>query len=83
MFGAFLGRVAFEELPGGGADSVLGSGLGFSEHLLGLGEDLLDRVQVGRVFGQQQEPGADRPQRTADFRVFVARQVVGHDHVAW
>jgi hypothetical protein len=40
-------------------DSVVGSGFGLSQQSLELGEDLLERIEVGRVFGQEHEARPD------------------------
>ena len=50
--------------------------------MLELGEDLLDGVQVGRVFGQEDELGAGRSDEPAYGFAFVAAQVVHDDDVA-
>ena len=54
---------------------------GFSQQMLELGEDLFDRVQVGRVFWQEEELGAggadERPHRLA----FVTTEIVHDDDV--
>ena len=49
------------------ANSLDGSGGSFSQEVLELGKDLLDGVQVGRVFRQEEElgsGGADELART-------------------
>ena len=51
--------------------------------MLELGEELLDRVEVGRVFGQEEEPGpggADGPPHGA---APVRAEIVHDDDVAW
>src|SRR5262249_52669362 len=63
----------------GEANRLDSSGGGFSEEVLELGEDLFNGVQVGRVFGQEEELsscGAD--ELTHDF-ASVAAEIV-HDH---
>ena len=50
-----------------------------AEQLLELGEHLLDRVQVGRVWRQVEELGLGGADRLTDDGTFVAGQVV-HDH---
>ncbi len=47
--------------------------------MLQLSEDLLDGVEVGTVGRQEQEPGADTPDRSADRLPFMAAEIV-HDH---
>jgi len=44
-----------EDVGDGVADGVLGPGGGLSEPVFELGEELLDRVEVGRVFRKQEE----------------------------
>lgn len=53
-----------------------------SHEVLELGEDLFDRVQVWRIWWQEQEPGADGPDGAADGGLLVAGQVVHDDDVA-
>ena len=64
------------------ADSVLGSGGGFSQQVLELGEDLLDRIEVGRVFRQEEELGASRSDRPSNRCAFVAAEIVHDDDIA-
>jgi hypothetical protein len=52
---------------------------GVSQQVLKFGEDLLDRVQVGGVFGQQEQPATCGPDCVADGRAFVTAEVI-HDH---
>ncbi len=47
--------------------------------MLELGEDLLDWVQVGGIFGQEEKLGAGRPDRLADGAAFVAAEIDGVD----
>ena len=62
-------------------EGVSGARLGVSKQLLELGEDLLDRVQVGAVTRQEQQAGAARVDRVTHARDLVARQVVGDHHI--
>src|SRR5271166_498694 len=55
VVGAFLRGVGSKKLADGGKDRVVGAGGGFSEPMLELGEDLLDRVQVRRIFRQEEK----------------------------
>jgi len=59
VFGAFGGRVLGEDFTACVGDRLVASGFGLSQQSLELGEDLLDGVEVGGVFGQEDEPGAD------------------------
>jgi len=65
-------------LPG----CVDGSLSGFAEEQLELGEDLLDRVQIGRIGRQEEELRADRPDGRANGCALVASQIVHDDDVA-
>ena len=49
---------AIEQLADCGPDGLDGSRGGFAQQVLELGEDLLDGVQVGRVFRQEEQLGA-------------------------
>ncbi len=53
--GAFFGRVLSENGCACVREGVVCSGFGLSQQGLELGEDLLDQVEVGRVFGQEHE----------------------------
>ena len=52
---------------------------GFAHEMLELCEDLLDRVEVGAVGRQEQQPGTGTANGLADGGAFMAAQVV-HDH---
>ena len=43
------------------------------------GEELFDRVQIGRVFRQEEEVRARRTDSAADSTAFVRAEIV-HDH---
>ena len=60
----------------------MGSFGGFSHQVLELGEDLFDRIEVGTVGRQEQQPRTDAADRVADGGALVARQVVHDDNVA-
>ena len=47
-----------------------------------LGKDLLDRVQVGRVFRQEEQFGTDRTDELTNCFAFVAAEVVQDDDIA-
>ena len=57
--------------------------LRLSHPVLDLGEGLLDRVEVGRVWRQIPEAGAGRPDRAPHGGRFVAAEIVHHDDVAF
>jgi hypothetical protein len=61
------------------ADSFDGSSGGLSEQMFELGKDLLDRVQVGRVFWQEEELGSCGSDELTDGSASVATEIV-HDH---
>ena len=46
-----------------------------------LGEQLLDRVEIGRVFRQEEQLGADRADDPADCLAAVAAEIVDDDEV--
>ena len=52
------GRECLEDFADCGADCFDGSSSGLAQQVLELGEDLFDRVQVGRVLRQEKELGA-------------------------
>ena len=52
---------------------------GLSQQGVELGEDLLDRIEVGRVFRQEEELGADRLDESAYPRPLVAGEIDGVD----
>jgi hypothetical protein len=66
-------------LSDGGANRFLATGSSLPKQVLEFGEDLLDRVQVGGVFWEQEQPAAGFSDGLADRRAFVAAEVV-HDH---
>jgi hypothetical protein len=53
IVGAFVWRKCSEDFADRGADGFDGAGGGLAQEVLDLGEDLLDRVQVRRVFRQK------------------------------
>src|SRR5688572_5468430 len=76
-------RVSFgdggEGGPGRRAEVVVGASLGATERLLDLGERLLDRIEVGGVGRQRQEPSALLFDGGTDGRAVVGAEVVS-DH---
>jgi len=66
VVGAFAWRVGAKQGSDGGADLVASAGCGVAQQVLELGEDLLDRAQVGRIFGQQEELGTAVSERFSD-----------------
>ena len=69
-------------LGDGVADGVLGSGGGLAQPVLELGEEHLDRVQVGGVLGQEEEPRAGGADGLADRGALVRAEIVHDDDVA-
>jgi len=65
-----------------GADCVDGSRGSFAEQVLELGKDLFDRVQVGRVFWQEEQFCADRTDEVANGSAPVAAEVIQDDDIA-
>ena len=65
-----------------GADRIDGSRGGFSDEVLELGKDLFDRVQIGRVFWQEEEFGADRTDELTNCFAPVAAKVIQDDDIA-
>ena len=59
-----------------------GSLCGFSEQVFELGEDLIDRVQVGTVRQQEHEARPDAAEGRVHGGFLVARQVIHNDDVA-
>lgn len=60
----------------------MGSSLCGAQVVLQFGEELLDRVEVGRVFGQEEELGSDLADRLAHGFAFVAAEIVHHHDVS-
>src|SRR5437763_258057 len=76
---AFFGLEELENFADGKANSFDRSGGKFSQEVFELGEDLLDGVQVGRVFGQEEELGACRTDELTHDFASVAAEIV-HDY---
>ena len=56
--------------------------LGFAHQVLELGEDLLDRIEVGAVRRQEQEMGTGVADRGAGGLALVRAQIVENDEAA-
>ena len=67
----------------GVADGVCGPLCSLAEAVLELCEELLDGVQIGRVFRQEEEPRAGRADGAADGAALVRTKIVHDDDVAW
>ena len=48
-----------------------------------LGEDLLDRVEIGAIGREKEESCASGPDRGANGLALVAAEIVENDNVAW
>ena len=55
---------------------------GLSHQVLELCEDLLDRIEIGAVRLQEQQPGSRAADRLADGGPFVTAQIIHDDNVA-
>ena len=55
---------------------------GFAHEVFELCEDLLDRIEIGAIWRQEQELGSNATDRLADRGPFVAAQIVHDDNVA-
>ncbi len=71
----YFGVVGAEKLANSGKDSFVGARFRFSEPVLELGEDLLDGVEVRRVFGQEEKLGSSLADRMPDGFAPVTAQV--------
>ena len=80
--GAFGWRELVEELADASPCGLDGSLIRLSEQGFELGEDLLDRIEVRTVWGQEQEMGAHGADSSAGGLSFVASQIVEDDDVA-
>ena len=74
-----LGEGVFE----GVRNSVEGPWLVLSDERLQLGEDLLDRIEVGRIFGQEEQAGAGGSDCLPHGLAFVRAEIVGYDDIVW
>ncbi len=73
---------ALEELADRGRDGIEAACAGSAQKVLQLGEDLLDGIEVGRVFRQEEELGAGGADGVANGSPLVAAEIVHHDDVA-
>ena len=69
----------FADLPPRGLDGPLRS---LAKQVLELGEHLFDGIEVGAVFGQEEQSGPDRPYRGPYCRTLVGTEVVHDDDIA-
>jgi hypothetical protein len=61
-----------------GVDRSCGS---FAQQCFELGKDLLDRIEIGRLFGQEDEMGACRADRLPYRFAFMRSKIVEHDDI--
>jgi hypothetical protein len=80
--GAFFGRVLSEDGCACVGDGVVCSGFGLSQQSLEFGEDLLDRIEVGRVFRQEHEARPDGSDGLSHRLSLVGAEIVEDDDVA-
>src|SRR3954462_13223345 len=59
---AFLWLEEIADVAEGSPERLDGSGFGLAQVGLDLGEGLLDRIEIGGIGGQEQEPSASLPQ---------------------
>ena len=82
IVGTFLRGVGSEQLGDGGDDGFDGACRHFAQQMLQLGEDLFDRVRIGRVFGKEEQFGARCSDRPANGFPLVAAKIIHHHEVA-
>jgi hypothetical protein len=82
VVGAFGRRDRIEDRSDRIVDGLGGSLCGFSEPVFELGEELLDRVQIGRVFWQVEELGAGGTNGATHGVGLVRAEIVHDDDVA-
>ncbi len=70
-----------EKITDGGPELVLGPRRGFAEQRFELGEQLLDRIEVGRAGRQVEQAGANRGDRFSDAVDLVSRRIVEHHDI--
>ena len=80
---AFCRGEAVEQGADGSPGLFDGSGVGLAQQGLHCGEGLLDRIEVWRVGGQEQEFGFGRADGGANGAALMTSEVVHDDNVAW
>ena len=70
-----------EEGPDPSPERVDGSLLGLAQHTFELREDLFDRIEVGRVFGQEDQTRACCTNGFSDGGAFMRAEIVHDDDV--
>ena len=79
---AFFGFEEAADISNGLEERVVGSSLRGAHVGLELGESHFDRVQIGAVGRQEEEPGAPCLEAFGGCFAFVAGEIIEHDHVA-
>src|ERR1700745_1032964 len=79
----FLRCEGVEEAGEGGGDGLGGARSFFAQQMLELGEELLDGVEVGRVFRQEEELGPGGSDGLTYGFAPVASEVGHHDDLIW
>ena len=72
-----------EDFAAGVGDGFVTSRPGLSQQSFELGEDLLDRIEVGRVFRQKDEASPDIADRSSHGLSLVGAEIVEDHDVAW
>lgn len=79
---AFLWGDRFEDLADSIADGGDGSLSGLAQTMLELGKKLLDWVEVRRILGEEEQPGAGVSDGLAHGLSLVAAEIVDDDDIA-
>lgn len=79
VIGALDGRDGFEDRTDRIVDGLGGSLCGLAQPMFQFGEELFDRVQIGRVFRQEEEVSARSTDSAADRIAFVRAEIDGVD----
>jgi hypothetical protein len=81
--GAFFGAVLGQDFTAGGGDGFVGSSLRLSQQGLEFGEDLLDRIEIGRVFREEYKSRPGVADCLPHGLSLVRAEIVEDDDVAW
>lgn len=83
VVGAFFGGKEAESAADEVPEGIDGSSLGLSQQLLEFGEGHLDRIEIGAVGRQEQEPRTGTGDETRGRFILMARQIVEDHRVAF
>lgn len=83
VVGTLIGFEGWQHCADRFPDIFDGTLLSLAQHRLELGENLFDRIEVGRVGWQEQKMGAGGSDRGANGFTLVAAEIVDDDDVAW